>query len=189
MFNINKNFCRWLDSNRGPLASEATTLPTEPQPLPKLLSLCQNKIIMQHLYGNILSFWPICVSIPSTKQLHAQVDLLVGFVQEEVYKLIVIFSRCRQQKDTFRCSTGSQRTRIVTQIVSVKDMDIDPKIFKIIFIYFQCLFHNSHDKFDRQILVLNQINQIEMIDVKLGSDKVRIDQIDSGNCFRVAQLC
>ena len=67
MFNININFCRWLDSNRGPLASEATTLPTEPQPLPKLLSLCQNKIIMQHLYGNILSFWPICVSIPSTK--------------------------------------------------------------------------------------------------------------------------
>ena len=29
MFNI--FFCRWLDSNRGPLASEATTLPTEPQ--------------------------------------------------------------------------------------------------------------------------------------------------------------
>ena len=32
MFN---KFCRWLDSNRGPLVSEATTLPTEPQPLPK----------------------------------------------------------------------------------------------------------------------------------------------------------
>ena len=29
------NFCRWLDSNRRPLVSEATTLPTEPQPLPK----------------------------------------------------------------------------------------------------------------------------------------------------------
>ena len=28
------NFCRWLDSNRGPLVSEATALPTEPQPLP-----------------------------------------------------------------------------------------------------------------------------------------------------------
>ena len=25
--------CRWLDSNRGPLVSEATALPTEPQPL------------------------------------------------------------------------------------------------------------------------------------------------------------
>ena len=32
------NFCRWLDSNRGPLVSEATALPTEPQPL--LLCLC-----------------------------------------------------------------------------------------------------------------------------------------------------
>ena len=32
MFNI--NFCRWLDSNRGPLQSEATPLPTEPQPQP-----------------------------------------------------------------------------------------------------------------------------------------------------------
>ena len=30
MFN---KFCRWLDSNRGPLVLEATALPTEPQPL------------------------------------------------------------------------------------------------------------------------------------------------------------
>ena len=28
-------FCRWLDLNRGPLVSEATALPTEPQPLLK----------------------------------------------------------------------------------------------------------------------------------------------------------
>ena len=28
------NFCRWLDSNRGPLELEATALPTAPQPLP-----------------------------------------------------------------------------------------------------------------------------------------------------------
>ena len=27
------NFCQWLDSNSGPLVSEATALPTEPQPL------------------------------------------------------------------------------------------------------------------------------------------------------------
>ena len=27
-------FCQWLDSNQGPLVSEATALPTEPQPLP-----------------------------------------------------------------------------------------------------------------------------------------------------------
>ena len=37
---VNRNYwfnksCRWLDSNRGPLVSEATALPTEPpQPLP-----------------------------------------------------------------------------------------------------------------------------------------------------------
>ena len=27
-------FCRWLESNRGPLVSKATALPTEPQPRP-----------------------------------------------------------------------------------------------------------------------------------------------------------
>ena len=32
--------------------------------------------------------------------------------------------------------------------------------FKFSFI-FNFLFHNSHDKFDRQIIVSNQINQIE----------------------------
>ena len=31
--------CQWLDSNRGPLVSEATALPTEPQPLPRKRSL------------------------------------------------------------------------------------------------------------------------------------------------------
>ena len=39
---------------------------------------------------------------------------------------------------------------------------------------FNFLFHNSHDKFDRQIIVLNQINQIDSrksIDVVLGSNK------------------
>ena len=39
MFNININFCRWLDSNRGPLVLEAPALPTEPQPLPFPVSL------------------------------------------------------------------------------------------------------------------------------------------------------
>ena len=33
MFN---KFCQWLDSNCRPLVSEATALPTEPQPLPHL---------------------------------------------------------------------------------------------------------------------------------------------------------
>ena len=34
--NVQFKFCQWLDSNRGPLVLEVTTLPTEPQPLPKL---------------------------------------------------------------------------------------------------------------------------------------------------------
>ena len=32
----NIKVCRWLDSNCWPLASEVTTLPTEPQPLPTI---------------------------------------------------------------------------------------------------------------------------------------------------------
>ena len=41
--NCSTKICRCLDSNRGPLVSEATALPTEPQPLPKFekcLSRC-----------------------------------------------------------------------------------------------------------------------------------------------------
>ena len=30
---------RWVDSNRGPLVSQATALPTEPQPLPQNIIL------------------------------------------------------------------------------------------------------------------------------------------------------
>ena len=33
-YSILINFCQWLDSNCGPLVSEATALPTEPQPHP-----------------------------------------------------------------------------------------------------------------------------------------------------------
>ena len=33
--------------------------------------------------------------------------------------------------------------------------------FQTNFVYFQFLYHNSHDKFDNQITVLNQINQKE----------------------------
>ena len=36
MLNMYINFCQTLDSNRGPLVLEATALPTEPQPLPKI---------------------------------------------------------------------------------------------------------------------------------------------------------
>ena len=38
MFDI--NFCQWLDLNSGPLESDVTALPTEPQPLPWLQNFC-----------------------------------------------------------------------------------------------------------------------------------------------------
>ena len=38
--------CRCLYSNRGPLLSEATALPTEPQPLPKSRNVLQWKLGM-----------------------------------------------------------------------------------------------------------------------------------------------
>ena len=51
--NVQYKFCRWLDSNRGPLVSEPTALPTEPQPLPLLLILFADEWFEQLLsYGN-----------------------------------------------------------------------------------------------------------------------------------------
>ena len=47
MFNINVNFCRWLDSICGPLVSEATALPTEPQPLPECTIVTQGNICVE----------------------------------------------------------------------------------------------------------------------------------------------
>ena len=47
------NFWRRLDSNRGPLVLEATTLPTEPQPLPTadaLWSKCITWMIFNHQF-------------------------------------------------------------------------------------------------------------------------------------------
>ena len=47
-FTVNKcsiKVCRWLDSNWGSLESEATTLPTEPQPLPIAWIFCPAKSI------------------------------------------------------------------------------------------------------------------------------------------------
>ena len=42
MFNT---FCRWLDSNRGPLVSEATALPNERQPLPLVVMLHNQELL------------------------------------------------------------------------------------------------------------------------------------------------
>lgn len=40
------NFCQWLDSNLGPLVSEATAESNEPQPLPKSLFLALKAILL-----------------------------------------------------------------------------------------------------------------------------------------------
>ena len=45
MFN---KFCQWLDSNCGPLVLEATTLPTEPQPLPWMILNEIINLVVQH---------------------------------------------------------------------------------------------------------------------------------------------
>ena len=68
-------FCRWLDSNRGPLESEATTLPTEPQQLPKLtdISDCsqprevtQKQISTQLTFGKSNFFHSLSFKLSST---------------------------------------------------------------------------------------------------------------------------
>ena len=69
---ININFCRWLDSKRGPLESEATTLPTVPQPLPSsfilplLFSFSTYDISI--LFFIILSL-PFCIWLPFLSSL------------------------------------------------------------------------------------------------------------------------
>ena len=42
-------FRRWLDSNHGPLVLEATSLPTDPQPLPLPLSLFKTEKLFMSL--------------------------------------------------------------------------------------------------------------------------------------------
>ena len=44
--NIQYKFCRWLDLTRGPLVSEATAVPTEPQPLPKKVFVTKQIILL-----------------------------------------------------------------------------------------------------------------------------------------------
>ena len=64
MFNI--NFCLWLDSNYGPLESEATALPTEPQPLPIVWYLGHNLV---HISACEVTSLPIAKRLPSADQL------------------------------------------------------------------------------------------------------------------------
>ena len=55
------NFCRWLDSNRGPLVSEAAALPTEPQPLPLKNLLC----LVSAFYVKLQRSVYCCMRIPT----------------------------------------------------------------------------------------------------------------------------
>ena len=66
MFN---KFCQWLDSNRGPLVSEATALPTEPQPLPIFRTLYRVTFLQRHrmhikvLYNKMMAFCGCCLCV------------------------------------------------------------------------------------------------------------------------------
>ena len=50
-------FCRWLDLNLRPLVSEVTALPTEPQPLPYLISFTITIITISNSSGSNLNVW------------------------------------------------------------------------------------------------------------------------------------
>ena len=63
MFHI--KVCQWINSNRGPLVSEASVLPTEPQPLPNLnIFNPQNYacVLSDEVDENLLFHFPIFYS-------------------------------------------------------------------------------------------------------------------------------
>ena len=53
--NIQYKFCRWLNSKRGPLESEATTLPTKPRPLPDGLKVAKKILLTDFLHPSTLT--------------------------------------------------------------------------------------------------------------------------------------
>ena len=59
-------FCQWPDSNCGPLVSEATALPTAPQPLPKSVHCCISGVAFPYYYL-IISFYSANAPLPSTR--------------------------------------------------------------------------------------------------------------------------
>ena len=69
MFN---KFGRWLDSNRGPLVSEATALPTEPQPLPTSANL------LLATFVQVVSLPPL---IPLLVQYYCLPDVMLLLVE------------------------------------------------------------------------------------------------------------
>ena len=70
------------------------------------------------------------------------------------------FRRRRGRSRMPRRESRSSAKKKTKQHPSIRKVSIEHVSFlKIFFVNF--LFHNSHDKFDRHIIVLNQINQIE----------------------------
>ena len=59
------NFCRRLDSNRGPVVLEATGLPTEPRPLPAIASVTVKKFFVNWRQDS-------ASAIPSLVLLHSR---------------------------------------------------------------------------------------------------------------------
>ena len=57
--NMFNKSCRWMDSNPGPLVSEATTLSTVPQPLPTCLVLLY-KVVQSNRSHFIRTFFERC---------------------------------------------------------------------------------------------------------------------------------
>ena len=76
--NVRNKNCWWLDSNPGPLVSEATTQPSGPQPLPKLWLMLP---FTQLPSVNVFTKFPIDYLLkqsPFRKQLYYVFLLLIG---------------------------------------------------------------------------------------------------------------
>ena len=87
---------RWLDSNRGPLLSEATALPTEPQPLPIFSYLPTLGYVRQKNTKMIISSSSSWSSLSlSCFFLWAQKLRFVGQIKLRTLSLSLPFSLCK----------------------------------------------------------------------------------------------
>ena len=67
----------------------------------------------------------------------------------------------RASEKSFNLTRGA--SQLLNSAFLAKNNNLQPPVVNVLkhFFIFNFLFHNSHDKFDRQIIVSNQINQIE----------------------------
>ena len=94
--NVQYKFYQWLDSNYGPLVSEATTLPTEPPPLPTyglLWFFLHGLCFKAHLH------WHLCLAITSDSCMYymtatwSEISKNIKFIFLNSWKLIFLRSR------------------------------------------------------------------------------------------------